>query len=390
MFTDFVLNGEAHGEIAEAMTRFDVGMLRPYIDDAGRKCVTINTGRKKRDEKTGLLVPDRRKFEIKYLRERYGMDCPVWNAVSLRKDVWIEMDRAVIMAARQRLSAWSDLMSASRAGGFDAMAKLTYEYEAMSDPGEAIVDMDGLAEGRTDNPLFKLRSIPLPITHSDFFFSKRRMAVSANSSTPLSPVMAEAAGRRVAEMIEKTLIGVETGATFGPNSTTDTRYENSASTVYGYTNFPQRITKTDLTTPTGSNPEAVKQDVIEMREQLYSAGFYGPFMLYHTPAYDAFLDDDYFRTGSTSISRTLRERIKEIGGIQDVRRLDFWTGSTYQMVMVQMTSNVVRAIDGMPLTTFQWESKGGWMQNWKVAAIQVPLIQADYNGTTGIVHATTS
>lgn len=392
MFTDFILNGQGHGQFGEAFAevRFDPGMLRPYIDNAGRKCVTINTGHREWNEKTKQYEPVRRKFEIKHLRERYGMDCPVWNSTTLRKDIWIEMDNAVLKAARLRLRAWSDLMAASRVGGFDAMAKMTYEYEAMSDPGEAVVDMDVLSDARTDSPLFKLRSMPLPITHSDFFFGKRRLAISRNSSTPLDTVMAEAAGRRVAEMIEKTLIGVETGATYGPNSTSDTRYDNTASKVYGYTNYPYRTTKTDLTTPTGSNPEAVKQDIIEMREQMYAQGFFGPFFLYHTPAYDAFFDDDYFRTGSTAISRTLRERIGEIGGITDVRRLDFWTGSTYQLLLVQMTSNVVRAIDGMGLTTVQWESQGGMRQNWKVMACQVPLLQADYNGATGVLHATTS
>jgi hypothetical protein len=384
-----VLNGRGIGLMGEQLqgVHFDAGLLRPFFDKNGVQSVMMRTGRMVKNA-AGRLVAEHRKVPIHELTRR-GISSPVMNSTSLRKDEWIELDRQVLMAARQRLRAWEDLSTANTFGGFDGMSKITLEHEAMSDPGEAVVDMDGLSDGRTDSPLFKLRSIPLPITHSDFWFSARRLAVSRNSGTPLDTVMAEAAGRRVAEMIEKTLIGVETGIAFGPTSTSDTRYDND-SQVYGYTNLPERLTKTDLNTPTGSNPEAVKQDVIEMREALYANGFYGPFMLYHTPAYDAFFDDDYFRTGSTAIQQTLRERIKGIEGIQDVRRLDYWTGSDYQMVLVQMTSDVARAINGMDITTVQWESQGGMRLNFKVMAIQVPQLRYDFSGNCGIIHATTA
>jgi hypothetical protein len=133
----------------------------------------------------------------------------------MRKGDWIELDKIVLKAARPRLSAWADLAASSQVSGFNAMGRLTYEYEAMSDPGEAVVDMDGLADARQDNPLFKLRSLPLPITHSDFMYSARRIAVSENQGEGLNTTTAEAAGRRVAEMIERTTIGTETGMSFG-------------------------------------------------------------------------------------------------------------------------------------------------------------------------------
>jgi hypothetical protein len=382
MFLDsYVLNGNGHGPVGEAMAqcRFDPGLLRPYIDQKNRRCVTINTG--KVDPRTGQ--PAREKRAIGDLINN-GITSPVFNATALRKDEWIRLDEVVLKAARQRLTAWGDLAAANSYGGFNGMAKTILEHETMSDPGEAIVDMDGLSEGRNDRPRFQLEGLPLPITHSDFWFSARQLAQSRNSGTPLDTTMAEAAGRRVAEMIEKTLIGVETGITYG----TSTNYSR-ASTVYGYTNFPARNTKTDLNTPTGSNPEAIMADVIEMRELLYSDGFFGPFVLYHSTGYDRYLDDDYFRTGSTSATRTLRERIQSIGGISAIRRLDYLT-SGYVMIMVQMTSNVARAINGMDITTVQWEAVGGLRLNFKVMCIMVPQLRADFNGATGIVHATTA
>lgn len=392
MFVDFIMNGQGHGAVAEqlASCRFDPGLLRPYIDGRGQRCVTINTGR---TDPTGRAI-----YEKRLVAEMInnGVSSPVFNATSLRKEEWIQLDNVVIRAARQRLRAWADLAAANTYGGFNGMAKTILEHETMSDPGEAIVDMDGLTEGRTDSPKFQLEGLPLPITHSDFYFSSRRLASSRNSGTPLDTTMAEAAGRRVAEKIEKTLIGIETGLTYGGGSSTPTY--GRASTVFGYTNFPSRNTYTSVTTPTGSNPEATVNNVLAMRDVLYADGFYGPFMLYHTNDWDRWLDNDYFRTGGTSVTRTLRERLQSIEGIQGVRRLDFWTGMNsglsatlpYQLLLVQMTQEVARAVNGMDITTVQWESVGGMRLNFKVMCIQVPQLRADYNGNCGICHGTTA
>jgi len=386
---DYVLNGQGHGPVGELMgqMRFDPGLLRPFLNDRGVPCVTLETGRMAYNQATKPHEPVLKTYKISDLQAR-GVQSPVFNATGLQIRTWIKIDRAVERATRQRLRAWTDLAAASRRGGFNAMSKMTLEYQAMTDPGEAVVDMDAMTDARSDRPLFNLKSVPLPITHSDFWFSAREIAVSRNSSTPLDTVMAEAAGRRVAEMIEKTLIGVETGVTYG-TQTTGVGTHTGTSTVYGYTNFPYRVTKTDLHSPSTSSPENLVEDVIEMRETMYSNGFYGPFMLYTSTGYDRYFDDDYFRTGGTSVTRTARERLESIEGIAGISRLDYLT-SGYQMIMVQMTPEVAQAIDGMGVTTVQWESQGGLRQNFKCMAIQVPLLRAPYNGVSGIIHGTTS
>lgn len=389
MYTqDFILNGGAHGPVAEMLAghRFDPGMLRPFIDRRGNRCVTINTGRTKYDEKAGREVSIYQNVLVKDLVAQ-GITSPVFNATSLRKDEWIRLDSVVIRAARSRLRAWADLSSASSFGGFNGMGKMILEHETMSDPGEAVVDMDGLADGRTDSPKFQLEGLPLPITHSDFWFSSRRLAVSRNSGTPLSTTMGEAAGRRVAEMVEKTLIGVETGVTYGASA----NYGRTSS-VYGYLNFPARLTKTNLTVPTGSNPEAMVADILAMREQLYASNMYGPFMIYVSTDWDLYLDNDYARLGGNNAGTSLRKRLLEIDGVSGIRRLDYLTPANshaFTMIMVQMTSDVAQAVNGMDITTVQWESQGGMRVNFKVMCIYVPKLQADYNGNCGILHART-
>ena len=388
MFVDFIQNGRAYGEVGSQLAgcQYDPGMLRPYIDKHGQRCVTINAGMRY-NHNTGKYEPHQKKVLISDLQAR-GINSPVFNATSLRKEEWLQLDTVVLRAARQRLRAWSDLAAANSFGGFNGMSKMILEHETMSDPGEAIVDMDGLTSGRTDAPKFQLEGLPLPITHSDFWFSARRLAVSRNTGTPLDTTMGEAAGRRVAEMIEKTYIGVETGITYGGASTYVGGYGRTSS-VYGLTNFPSRLTKTNMTVPTGSNPEATVADVLAMRNSLYGNKFYGPFMVYHSTDWDLYLDNDYARLGGNNANMTLRDRLRAIEGITDVRRLDFLT-STFTMILVQMTADVARAVNGMDITTVQWESQGGMRVNFKVMCIQVPQLRADFNGNCGILHGTTA
>jgi hypothetical protein len=129
-------------------------------------------------------------------------------------------------------------------------------------------------------------------------------------------------------------------------------------------------------------------------------------MLYHSNDWDQYMDTDYILTGGNVATQTLRQRLKAIDGIQDVKRLDYLfsanpaslhTGARseqydhlrpFTMLMVQMTPDVCRAINGMDITTVQWESQGGMRLNFKVMCIQVPQLRADFYGNCGICHAT--
>lgn len=405
--------------------RFESDLKRPYFDDDGRPAVTINTGRWTVEK--GMRVPIREEVTLNELHSRTGIMSPVWNATTLRKEEWLELDRTVLRAARYRLRAWADISRAASFGGFNGMSKMILEHETMSDPGEAQVDMDGLTEGiRNDAPKFQLEGLPLPITHCDFWFDSRRLAVSRNTGTPLDTTMGEASGRRVAESIEKQTTGNNTGVVYGGNSTQVGGYGRT-SQVYGLTNFPARLVKTNLYNPGVASwtPSKTVLDVLAMRDQLTARKFYGPFMIYHSNDWDQYMDQDYIITGGATVAtQTLRQRIlaigKENGGddfqaqISGVKRLDFLfgtvpdtntasatyrgpgaegiaaAGNPFTLLMVQMTPDVVRAVNGMDITTLQWESIGGMRVNFKVMAIQVPQLRADFYGNCGILHATLS
>lgn len=408
------MNGRAQGPVGDILEgcRFDSGLLRPYWHN-GVPTVTINTGKMVLNHKTNKYEPQYAAVPIRQLQDR-GVQSPVFNTTVLRKEEWLQLDQKITRAARFRLRAWADLAAANSYGGFNGMSKMILEYETMSDPGDAVVDMDGITPAqRNDTPLFQLQGVPLPITHGDFFISSRMLAISRNSNTPLDSTMAEAVARRVGEKIEKTLIGVETGVTFGGNSTYVGGYGRPSS-VYGYTNFPSRLTVTNWYKPTGNgrsgsgwSPLDTVKDFLALRNSLYLNRFYGPFMVYHSNDWDQYLDQDYIvvggGTGSTSgvTTQTLRDRLRAIEGIEDVRRLDMMFSSQltgpgtfannlypFTMVFVQMTPEVVQAINGMDITTVQWETKGGMQLNFKIMCIQVPKLQADYYGRCGIGHST--
>lgn len=415
---DFILDGNivGNGELSEALggmqmgsgLRFDPGLLRPFRDDKNQSCVIVNSGRSKFNKESGKHEPI---YVKKLTRELVANDVslPVFNDTMLRKQEWIELDKVVLRAARYRLRAYADLAAANSYGGFDGMATTILEHETMSDPGEALVDMDGLSDGRSDAPTYQLQGLPLPITHVDFFIPKRKLLSSRRNGTPIDTTMAEAGGRRIGEKLETTLIGNATGITYGGQNNPS---YGRTSKVYGYLNFTPRLTYTSLHIPTavGWTPKDTIDDVLAIRQLLQANKFFGPYMIYTSNDWDRYLDADYayvVTSGAVSPSQTLRNRLRQLPDIQDVRRLDmlFATAPTaggpgysgmgltlnpFTFIVVQMTQDVARAVNGMDISTIQWESHGGLRLNFKIMTIQAPQLRADKYNNCGILQATTS
>lgn len=348
---DFVLNGQGHGNVAATLIAngFDVGCLRPWLGNDGRSYMTIMHN--------GELV-----------------NVPIGNAIaSLRKDEWIYLDTVILRTAKQRLRAVADLRGAGLTMTIpNAMGKTSIEYQTMGDITPATISMDPVRQSEADRPLFDLKNLPLPIIHKDFHYTARQIAVSRNGGTPLDTTTAELAGRRVAEEAEKLLLGISG------------TYEFGGGTIYGYTNYPSRNTHV-LTNPTaaGWTPGTLLAEVLAMKQKSMTDMFYGPWVLYNSPAWDEYLDNDY---SDAKGDNTLRERLRLVEGINDIRTLDYLTG--YQLILVQLTSDVVREVVGMDITTVQWETHGGMLQHFKVMAMLVPQLRADMSGNCGIVHGT--
>lgn len=348
---DFIFNGQANGGVASMLlqTNFNTNSLRPFIGNDGRTYITVNGT----DGKPKAV--------------------PLQNAAAtLRKDEWIQLDQAVVAAARPRLRAVADL----RQRGLEyvipnGMGKTVLETQTQSDISDANISMDGLEDAKGDRPHYGLENMPLPIIHKDFSFSARQIAASRNGGSPLDTSTAGLAAEKVAETAEKLLIGSVSTFNFG------------GGTLYGYTNFPKRITSVTLTAPTLSTwtPKATVNQVLAMIQAAIVAHHTGPYVLYYGNQWSQYMNDEY----KAESNDTLADRIRRIDSVEDVRMLDHLEG--YDLVLVQMTQNVVREVIGMDLTTVQWESHGGMKINFKVMAIMCPQLRADFYDKTGIVHA---
>lgn len=348
MLTDVIQNGVAFGDVAARLlqTGCNVNAMRPYQEADGRVYITV-------------------------MENGVARAVPIQNVTAtLRKDDWKLLDDAIVKAALPRLKAVADLRSAGLTFTIpQGMGKTVLETETQSDIEDADISMDGLRQGNNDRPLFELTNLPLPIIHKDFNFSLRQVLNSRNGGSPLDTTTAELAGRKVAESAEKLLLGVSSSYTYG------------GGTIYGYTNYPSRMTAT-MTAPTAAGWAGVTllTELLAMRTQSQAAFHYGPYTLYNSPNWDQYLDNDY----TTGYPKTTRNRIGEVSDFSTPMTLDYLTGFTF--LMIQMTSDVIREVIGMDITSVQWETVGGMQLNFKVMAIMVPQLRADQNSRTGIVH----
>lgn len=293
------------------------------------------------------------------------------NAATLRKDEWKQYDSAIVESARIRLSGIADLMGRGLTYNIgNGLGKTVIEYEDMGDMSAASMNMDGMTRGQRDRPEYAIKYLPLPIIHKDFYINARVLAASRTTGSPLDTTMAALAGQTVAEKLENLLFNGSSSFTFG------------GGTIYGYTDFPYRNTLTLSTAWDGSamTGELILDDVKAMKQASIDDRHYGPWVLYIPTNYETVLDGD-FKAGS---DKTIRQRILEIAGITDVKVSDTLTADN--VILVQMTSNVVRLVTGMPIQSVEWSTEGGMVLNYKVMTIQVPQLRADQAGRSGIVH----
>ena len=320
------------------------GILKPYIGNDGRAYYTRIVN--------GKAVP-----------------VQVMNA-TLRKDEWVQMDEALVRAAEQRLVGVGDLYSRNlvyRIG--NGLGKTVLEYEDIDELSAAEITMDAITRANKDRPNYELKYLPLPIVHKDFSFNIRVLSASRTTGQPLDVTTGILAARQVAVKIEQMLFTGSSTYTYG------------GGTLYGYLDHPSKnsVTLTQNWDASGKTGAEILADVLDMKQASINAKHYGPWVLYVPTGYETVLDSDY---DTSTPGTTIRERIMKIEGIQAVKVADHLTAN--KVVLVQMTEDTVRMVEGMGITTVEWDEGGGFATNYKVMAIMVPQIRADQNGNCGI------
>lgn len=288
----------------------------------------------------------------------------------LRRDEWVQFDTALVESAQIRLRGWSVLVAAGLGRTIpNGLAKTLLEYEKMSDMAEAQVSMDGVARDENDTVEFTPAQLPLPITHKDWYLNLRRLLASRQRGEPLDTTHTRLSGRKIAETTESMLfLG---GKTF------------AGSTIYGLTNHPDRNTVSFGTGGAWSGSktgEQILSDIGALKLAAEGDRYYGPYHIFVGGASSTKLDEDF----KANSDRTIRERAMSVDQIQGISVADKMpTGS---VVLVQLSSDVIEALEGEPLQTVQWDIAGGFQINFKGFAIMVPLIKSDKEGRSGVVH----
>ncbi len=287
----------------------------------------------------------------------------------LRKDEWEQLDESLVRVARARLNGIADLRNAGLTRTLRGLGVLIDQFERVSEFDAATQSMDVITPPTEDTGEFDLVSVPIPITHKGFRISLRQLEASRTIGQPLDTTNIELATRQVVEVLESMLFN-GSGVIIG------------GGTVFGYTNHPDRNTGT--LTATWLNPATrdIIADVINMIGAAEADGYFGPYMLYVPQDYWSELREDY----KADSERTFMERILAIDEITGVKVTDAL--ATDNVVLVQMTRDVVDLSIGQDITTVEWEQMGGLLGRWIVMAAMAPRIKSDFEGKSGVVHFT--
>ena len=354
---DLVGKGQTKGDLANhaALDGLNVGMMRPYLAEnkqgvLGAYATIFNGGNPANPKNYGVIQ--------------------INGDATLRRDEWKHLDDAVLRVAEQRLVGIDDLRTHGLVYNLgNAFATTVLENHTMSDALEAELSMDAKTRSKNDRVTFGTTYTPIPIIHVDYQINARTLASSRKLGNALDTSQAERAARKVSQKLEDMLF-------------TDTSYKFGGGAIYSYLNYPDKndVTLTSEWDASAKTAIQILEDVMKMKQEMLSNYQYGPWMLYIPSNYETVLDEDY---DSNTPGTTLRERILKIQGIDGVKTVDRLPDD--KVVMVQMSTDTVRLVNGMTMQNVQWSSEGNMVNNYKVMTIQVPQLRSDDNGRTGIV-----
>lgn len=368
---DLIGNGLVTGEVAGRLVnngRLDIGRMRPFMapDKQGNwyAYVSVYRGGNPKDKKNYSVMP-------------LGVN----TTATLRRDEWKALDQAILEPSRYRLGGVDDLISRGLTYELgNALGTTVLEWHDVSEAMEAELTMDGITRTKGDRPVYQHNYLPIPIIHVDYEINARVLAASRNLGNPLDTTSAERAARRIMEKVENMLF---TDTDYGWGEA-DSRLRNK---IYSYVNHPDRNQVAFTEVPgahwndSGTSGKDIVDCVLALKQTAIEAYHYGPYMLYIPTKYETVIDGDY---DVINPGITIRERILKIANILGVKVVDSLPADN--VLLVQMTPDVVRMVRGFGLTNVEWSTEGGMVTKYKVMTIQVPQIRSDQNGKSGIVH----
>jgi uncharacterized linocin/CFP29 family protein len=290
---------------------------------------------------------------------------------TLERDEWIYYDDAVVEETAIRLRAVADLIRLGLVTEIpNAIGKTLIQVEQIGDMQPAIVSMSGLVRADNDGIEPAYANTPLPIIHKDFRLDLRHLEASRERNEPLDALQARVSTRLVNEKME--YLTFNGGPTFAGNA------------IYGLLTHPSRNTGSfgtngawSAAAKTGADMQA---DLVTAIKGLQADRMYGPYGVYVPGDAMVGLDNDF----KAASDRTIRERLLAMENIAFINSSDQLP--TANLVVVQLTPDVITWGRGLDPTTVQWDIQGGFGVDMKIFAIGVPIIRADKQGRSGIYH----
>lgn len=291
----------------------------------------------------------------------------------LRIDEWRDIDAAVRDVAREKLIGIQDIVDGGMIHRLGGLGSTVTTYEQLSDMTPAEIDMAGITRGDGDAVAFTPVNIPVPIIHKDFVINKRKLEASRRMGEALDTTQVRTAARKVRDAMEALLFN-GTGAPV-----------QDGSTIYGYTNHPQRLTDSATNYGGGDfgtegNGYASIAGGIAALEAIF---FYGSYQVYIAGTQFGELRNRHTDGSGTSELKAIKAGIPEI---RDIKRSDQLAAG--EVVIIQFDAETVDLAIGQDLITVQWSVEGGMQARYKVMTALAPRIKHDANNALGVLHMT--
>ncbi|WP_408954738.1 major capsid protein [Natroniella sp. ANB-PHB2] len=282
----------------------------------------------------------------------------------LKKDEWKQIDSRVVTISYKNLVAVNDLIENGLDRDNGGLGTTMDGYPRRGEKEEAQIDMSGTSGGQEEHTDYDEVGVPIPVLHSNFRINIRRLLAARQNGRNLDTTEADESTRVVNTAMEKMIFK-------GADVSVD------GAKIYGYCNVPGRFTGSLSDWTTGA--DVIYKDIKEMIFKLINKGFIGPFYLYlGANRYDKLFN---YVDGS---DQTALDRITNLPGLEEIKNSPGTPKD--DVVLVQMTSNVVDLSIGEDVQTVEWESYGGMEMQYKVMAAMAPRVKRNKNEVTGIVH----
>lgn len=290
----------------------------------------------------------------------------------LNQEEWEILDKAVYEMAKLQLGAYQDLVAA-RLTRKSSLAAWYSKWRVASERIEANVTMDFRTRIDFDRTDKKTYGVPIPILSAAYTLGRRELLSARAAGQQVETFEAEEAAAAVVEKAEDILINGDTSVVIAGNS------------IPGYRTLAARDTNTAAGYGGGDfgTIANITDTFLGMLTALAAKRFYGPFNCYiHSTQYHQMLA--FYSDGSV---QTALARVESLPAIKSVKVNDL-IATAGDLVMVQMSRNVVDLEIALTLENRRWEAPDGSAMFFVVMMSAVPRLKTDYEGNAGISHCT--